>query len=72
VSEEERKSHVTLMKCAGDQGFTDQIRFDNAATHRHEAEVVYITKAHWQEIGSPDVVTITVTAADISNHPDIN
>lgn len=65
MSEQQIEPYVTLMACAGDQGFSDQVRFDNNARHKDEAEVVYITKKHWQEMGSPDVVTMTIAPASI-------
>lgn len=68
----EPTSHVTLMQKASDQGFSDQLRFDNAATEKHKAEVMYITKENWTLMGEPDVVTVTVTPADISTHPEMN
>lgn len=64
--------HQTIMTLGDEQAFEDVRKFGNLTREEMEEglipEAIYITKKNWEDMGSPEIITVTVNPGDILNN----
>lgn len=59
--------HQTIMQMSEGQAFTGLVIFEQEEIDGEVTEQVCITEQNWEDLGNPDVITVTVEPGDILN-----